>query len=232
MSKENLEKLNESLVQHFKETGVKNAYYYAPLFDYYWNQPDKIGICNLEPYSNDNGDNLLGIKKVDDKVIVDYWYNAPTIQRTLKIFQLITKKIETEADVSEKDLAACDNKKVDEVVTKDLGASLYFNFRLTVGNGSSEHSKEIIDFYKDPFYQNYYKNFVKETELGMLIVTGETGCKVINMLYPDLNLEYRGAPKKSDGVLFCSMPHPTARNYSNEELIKDLNEFFDYYWAN
>lgn len=50
MSKESLKKLNESLIQHFKENGVENAYYYEPLFDHYWQQKDKIGICNLESY--------------------------------------------------------------------------------------------------------------------------------------------------------------------------------------
>ena len=48
MSKESLQKLNETLVHHFEETGVRNALYYEPLFDYYWEQKDKIGLCNKE----------------------------------------------------------------------------------------------------------------------------------------------------------------------------------------
>ena len=53
MSKKELQELNENLVQHFKETGVKNALYYEPLFDYYWEQKDKIGLCNLESYDKE-----------------------------------------------------------------------------------------------------------------------------------------------------------------------------------
>ena len=33
MSKESLTKLNEALIKHFKETGIKNAYYYEPVSD-------------------------------------------------------------------------------------------------------------------------------------------------------------------------------------------------------
>lgn len=232
MSKESLKKLNESLIQHFKENGVENAYYYEPLFDHYWQQKDKIGICNLESYDYGLGDNLMGIKKVDDKVIVDYWYNSQTIQRTLKMFQLITKKLEGDGGwLTEKDLSDCDNKKVDEVVTRDLGSSLYFNFRLTVGDHVNENTAQILNFYKDSFYQEYYRNFVKESELDMLIVTGKTGCDLINMIYPELKLEYNGIPKRNnDGVLICSAKHPAARDYSNAEMIQNVNEFFDCYW--
>ena len=52
MSKESLEKLNQSLLKHFEETGVKNAFYYAPVDDHYWNKREnakRIAFCNLEP---------------------------------------------------------------------------------------------------------------------------------------------------------------------------------------
>ena len=38
MSKESLEKLNQTLLEHFEETGVENAIYYEPLFEHYWSQ--------------------------------------------------------------------------------------------------------------------------------------------------------------------------------------------------
>lgn len=66
MSKEVLSELNQSLLRHFKEKGIENAFYYEPLFDYYWLQKDKIGICNLEPYDNGSHENLMGLKKVDN----------------------------------------------------------------------------------------------------------------------------------------------------------------------
>lgn len=229
MSKEVLSELNQSLLRHFKEKGIENAFYYEPLFDYYWLQKDKIGICNLEPYDNGSRENLMGLKKVDNEVI-DYWYCSKTFQRTLKMFQLITKKLETGGDVTEKDLAECDNKNVDMVVEKDLGTSLYFNFRLTVGKHSKESTDEIVEFYNDSFYQEYFRNFVKATELNMLIVTGQTGCALMNKIYPDLHLEYNKEPKRLENLLICSAPHPAARNYSNKDLVDNINYFFDCYW--
>lgn len=229
MSKEVLSELNQSLLRHFKEKGIENAFYYEPLYDYYWLQKEKIGICNLEPYDNGSGENLMGLKKVDNEVI-DYWYGSKTFQRTLKMFQLITKKLETGGDVTEKDLAECDNKNVDMVVEKDLGTSLYFNFRLTVGKHSKESTDEIVEFYNDSFYQEYFRNFVKATELNMLIVTGQTGCALMNKIYPDLHLEYNKEPKRLENLLICSAPHPAARNYSNKDLVDNINYFFDCYW--
>lgn len=229
MSKEVLSELNQSLLRHFKEKGIENAFYYEPLFDYYWLQKEKIGICNLEPYDNGSHENLMGLKKVDNEVI-DYWYGSKTFQRTLKMFQLITKKLETGGDITEKDLAECDNKNVDMVVEKDLGTSLYFNFRLTVGKHSKESTDEIVEFYNDSFYQEYFRNFVKATELNMLIVTGQTGCALMNKIYPDLHLEYNKEPKRLENLLICSAPHPAARNYSNKELVDNINYFFDCYW--
>lgn len=229
MSKEVLSELNQSLLRHFKEKGIENAFYYEPLYDYYWLQKEKIGICNLEPYDNGSHENLMGLKKVDNEVI-DYWYGSKTFQRTLKMFQLITKKLETGGDVTEKDLAECDNKNVDMVVEKDLGTSLYFNFRLTVGKHSKESTDEIVEFYNDSFYQEYFGNFVKATELNMLIVTGQTGCALMNKIYPDLHLEYNKEPKRLENLLICSAPHPAARNYSNKELVDNINYFFDCYW--
>lgn len=229
MSKEVLSELNQSLLRHFKEKGIENAFYYEPLYDYYWLQKEKIGICNLEPYDNGSHENLMGLKKVDNEVI-DYWYGSKTFQRTLKMFQLITKKLETGGDVTEKDLAECDNKNVDMVVEKDLGTSLYFNFRLTVGKHSKESTDEIVEFYNDSFYQEYFRNFVKATELNMLIVTGQTGCALMNKIYPDLHLEYNKEPKRLENLLICSAPHPAARNYSNKDLVDNINYFFDCYW--
>lgn len=229
MSKEVLSELNQFLLRHFKEKGIENAFYYEPLFDYYWLQKEKIGICNLEPYDNGSHENLMGLKKVDNEVI-DYWYGSKTFQRTLKMFQLVTKKLETGGYVTEKDLAECDNKNVDMVVEKDLGTSLYFNFRLTVGKHSKESTAEIVEFYNDSFYQEYFRNFIKATELNMLIVTGQTGCALMNKIYPDLHLEYNKAPKRLENLLICSAPHPAARNYSNKDLVDNINYFFDCYW--
>ena len=75
----------------------------------------------------------------------------------------------------------------------------------------------------------YFRRFVKESELKMLIITGETGVNVINKIYPELNLIWSDEmqAKRYDGVLFCPMQHPSRISY--KKIADDLNYFFDLY---
>lgn len=225
MSKENLEKLNDKLLQHFKETGVENAYYYEPLFEYYWQLGEKIGLCNLESYDK----SMTGIHKVTANLILDYWYNSQTIQKSLKMFQAITWKLENERDITEDIIKSFDNTDWEKAI-EDMGSGLYFNLRLTTGNQVQEDKKGIEDFYKDPFYAEYFREFVNAAELDMLIITGETGVKTINKIYPELNLVWGDEmeAKVYDNVLFCPAPHPSRESY--KKMADDLNYFFDLFF--
>ena len=224
MSKESLQKLNETLIQHFKETGVKNALYYEPLFDYYWEQKDKIGLCNLESYDKE----IQGINRISAERILDYWSNAQTLQKSLKIFQAINWKLENENYITEEQIKLFDNKNWENAID-EMGCSLYFNLRLTIGSQVNEDKKGITEFYNDSFYADYFRRFVKESELKMLIITGETGVNIINKIYPELNLIWSDEmqAKRYDGVLFCPMQHPSRISY--KKITDDLNYFFDLY---
>ncbi len=226
MSKENLEKLNNKLLQHFKETGVENAYYYEPLFEYYWQLGEKIGLCNLESYDK----SMTGIHKVTANLILDYWYNSQTIQKSLKMFQAITWKLENESDYITEDIIKSFDNTAWEKAIEDMGLGLYFNLRLTTGNQVQEDKKGIEDFYKDPFYAEYFREFVNAAELDMLIITGETGVKTINKIYPELNLVWGDEmeAKVYDNVLFCPAPHPSRESY--KKMADDLNYFFDLFF--
>lgn len=227
MSKEGLQKLNAELLNHFKETGVTNAYYYEPLFDYYWEQKDKIGLCNLESYDN----TIPGITKVTAEGILSYWYNSTTIQKSLKMLQAVTWKLENETYIEEQTIKSFDNKDWEKAI-EDMGCSLYFNLRLTTSNQVNADEKGMDEFYRDPFYADYFRRFVKETELDMLIVTGEIGVNAVNKIYPDLNLVWGDDMKAKlyDGVLFCPAPHPSRESY--KKMADDLNYFFDLYYEN
>lgn len=224
MSKKELQELNENLVQHFKETGVKNALYYEPLFDYYWEQKDKIGLCNLESYDKE----IQGINRISAERILDYWSNAQTLQKSLKIFQAINWKLENENYITEEQIKLFDNKNWENAID-EMGCSLYFNLRLTIGSQVNEDKKGITEFYNDSFYADYFRRFVKESELKMLIITGETGVNIINKIYPELNLIWSDEmqAKRYDGVLFCPMQHPSRISY--KKITDDLNYFFDLY---
>ena len=224
MSKESLQKLNESLILHFKETGVKNALYYEPLFDYYWEQKDKIGLCNLESYDKE----IKGINKISAERILDYWSNSRTLQKSLKIFQATNWKLENEDYITEEQIKLFDNKNWENAID-EMGCSLYFNLRLTIGSQVNEDKKGIAEFYNDSFYADYFRRFVKESELKMLIITGEIGVNIINKIYPELNLIWSDEmqAKRYDGVLFCPMQHPSRISY--KKIADDLNYFFDLY---
>lgn len=227
MSKESLEKLNKSLLKHFEETGVKNAIYYEPLFEHYWSQEHKIGICNLESYDQ----TITGINKATYKFFLDYWSGAQTIRKTFKIFQAITWKLENEDWINENIIKSFDSKDIESEV-ENLGCGLYFNLRLTIGNQVDEDTKAIIDFYKDPFYAEYFRKFIKESELDMLIITGETGVNQINKIFPELNLVWSGKEMQAkvyDNVLFCPAVHPSREGY--KQMADDLNYFFDEYFT-
>lgn len=225
MSKKELKELNEKLEQHFKETGIKDALYYAPLFDYYWAQKDKIGLCNLESYDKE----IQGINKISAERILDYWSNARTIQKSLKIFQAINWKLENKSSITEEQIKQFNNKNW-ETAIDEMGCSLYFNLRLTIGSQVNEDTKGIVEFYNDPFYAEYFRNFIKAAELKMLIVTGETGVNILNQIYPELNLVWADEmqAKWYDGVLFCPMHHPSRISY--KKIADDLDYFFDLYF--
>ena len=224
MSKKELQKLNETLIQHFKETGIKDALYYEPLFDYYWEQKDKIGLCNLESYDKE----IQGINRISAERILDYWSNAQTLQKSLKIFQAINWKLENENYITEEQIKLFDNKNWENAID-EMGCGLYFNLRLTIGSQVNEDKKGITEFYNDSFYADYFRRFVKESELKMLIITGETGVNIINKIYPELNLIWSDEMqvKWHDGVLFCPMQHPSRISY--KKITDDLNYFFDLY---
>lgn len=224
MSKENLNILNQELIKHFKETEIHDALYYEPLFDYYWEQKDKIGLCNLESYDKE----IHGINKISAERILDYWSKAQTIQKSMKIFQAINWILENETWISENQIKQIDNNNWQKAID-EMGCGLYFNLRLTIGSQVNEDKKGISEFYNDPFYADYFRKFVKATELKMLIITGETGVNIINKIYPELKLVWADEmqAKVYDNVLFCPMQHPSRISY--KKIADDLNYFFDLY---
>ena len=121
-----------------------------------------------------------------------------------------------------------DNKNWENAID-EMGCGLYFNLRLTIGSQVNEDKKGIAEFYNDSFYADYFRRFVKESELKMLIITRETGVNDINKIYPELNLIWSDEmqAKRYDGVLFCPMQHPSRISY--KKIADDLNYFFDLY---
>ena len=92
--------------------------------------------------------------------------------------------------------------------------------------------KGITEFYSDSFYADYFKKFIKASEIKMLIITGETGVTIVNKIYPELKLEWSNEmqAKIYGETLFCTMQHPSRISY--KKIAEDLNYFFDLYFDN
>ena len=85
MSKQSLESVNARLIKHFKETGIENACYYAPVCpsEYWGDYHKKIAFCNLEPYNTKNdSDKVKGIVPLDEDRLYSHWFFGKTTERT------------------------------------------------------------------------------------------------------------------------------------------------------
>lgn len=96
MSKESLEKLNKTLLKHFEETGVKDAFYYAPVDDRYWKQKEpakRIAFCNLEPYKKDDSSPLDGYELLSKETLYDSWFYTNTPGRIFVFNYFLSKAL-------------------------------------------------------------------------------------------------------------------------------------------
>lgn len=220
MSKESLTKLNEALIKHFKETGIKNAYYYEPVSDIYWNKTTtskRVAFCNLEPYSKQNGDGVNGIVPLDKNTLYDSWFYTKNPSKIFAMNYYLSQALyEGNYDICEEDIrqAVSKNNRNENAIWEDFDNSLYFNFRYTCSKTVNADNAYIVNLYNDPFYCQHYRDFVNAAEIDILVVGGEVGCNLLNKIYPDLHLTYKGSPEKYNDRIFVSMEHPSRIGYA------------------
>lgn len=145
------------------------------------------------------------------------------------MFQGINWILKKGEDIDETTIQSFDNKNWENAID-EFGCGIYFNLRLTTGSQVDADKKAINDFYNDQFYIDYYRQFIKATEIQMLFITGEIGVNAINKIYPELNLVWGNEMKAKvfDNILFCPAPHPSREGY--KKMADDLNYFFDEYF--
>ncbi|MCH5282025.1 MAG: hypothetical protein J1E59_00035 [Treponema sp.] len=228
MSKDALEKVNKRLLQHFKETGVENAYYYAPVDDHYWQKTatsKRVAFCNLEPYTRGHGDVKQGYVLLDKETLYESWFYTRTSGKVIAMNYCLSKVLYDGEEISESDIRTIvlsRGHKEDEL-WEDFDYSLYFNFRHTCSKTVRADTAAIARLYNDPFYCQHYRDFVAAAEIDILIVGGKYGCNLLNKIYPDLHLQYKGKPAKYDGRIFVSMKHPSRISYADMvETIYDI----------
>ena len=235
MSKENLEAVNTRLVEHLEETGVKDACYYAPVYEDYWFSKKKIAFCNLEPYSVDESvDTIKGIQLLDEKRLYNSWFHAKTTNNTFLLNYVLCRHLEDNQPVSEETFRQirAEAKENPEAWHGNMcdapygfDRSLYFNCRYTQSPTVNEDKGYTVNAYKkDSFYVQHFKDFVKASELDVLVLGGKESFEVVTLVYPELNekLTFGGDSVLHDGILFVSMTHPSRIGF--DEMASVVNK--------
>lgn len=158
MSKEDLNLVNEKLIKHLQETGVENAFYYAPTDDHYWHKTEsskRVAFCNLEPYKKENGEGVKGYVKLDKETLYDSWFYTKTPSKIFAMNYYLSKALyDGNSDICEEDIkeAVSKSKRDEDALWEDFDNSLYFNFRYTCSDSVDADSAHIVKMYNDPFY--------------------------------------------------------------------------------
>lgn len=232
MSKETLEAVNARLVEHLKETGIKDACYYAPVFDDYWFAQKKIAFCNLEPYSVDGAENTIkGIQLLDEQRLYNSWFHKPTAGNTILLNYILYQSLKNNQTVTVEDFdkvraeGKANPKETHGKLCDCFDQSLYFNFRYTQSPTVNEQPEHSLKAYRtDDFYVQHYKDFVKACEINVLVLGGKHALELAEIVYPELQgkLTFRGEPVLHDGVLFVSMSHPS--RIGDDEMASVVNK--------
>ena len=234
MSKQSLESVNARLIEHFKESGIENACYYAPACpsEYWGDYHKKIAFCNLEPYNTKNdSDKVKGIVPLDEDRLYSHWFFGKTTERTFFLNYALSRCLYDNLKTTEDTLLdqRDDIKENRDLwygnLCDDFDKSLYFNFRYTQSKTVNADNAYIDNAYRtDPFYCQHYRDFVKASEIDVLVVGGEVAVGLLGLIYPDLQgkLTYCGEPVLHDGVLFVSIPHPSRISYA--EMAEAINK--------
>lgn len=234
MSKEALESVNARLVEHLKEKGIKDACYYAPVCpDEYWGDyHKKIAFCNLEAYSVNGAKNTVkGIQMLDEERLYNSWFHKPTAGNTILLNYMLNRRLYDNQEISVETFSKFYNDAKKEPVfwhgtlCDNFDRSLYFNCRYTQSPTVNEDRGHTINAYRnDSFYVQHYKDFVKASEIEVLVIGGKEALEVATFVYPDLQgkLLFKGEPVFHDGVLFASMTHPS--HIKEDEMASVVNK--------
>lgn len=229
MSREELLSVNKALISHLQEKGIKDAFYYEPgKPDWYWAKENiRIGMCNLETYNKGkNDEEFHGINAVTQEILDNWSWGNKTIKNTIFLNYCIRKVLGNESNIfTEEDLRFFREETKSEKtpnskywdVYEAMDKSMYFNFRHSISKTVGADDAYLIKSYtEDNFFCKNYRDFVKASELDVVVASGETGVTLLSIIYPELKgkIQFQGEPVFHEGTLFVSVHHPSRISYA------------------
>lgn len=237
MSKEELSSVNRELISHLSEIGIKDAFYYEPGNPaWYWSKDNiRIGLCNLETYQKGiNKEEFHGINVVNQAILDNWSWGNKTIRNTYFINYCIRKGLENvHIKYTEEDLRIFREQSKSEKIPNTkywdvyeaMDKSLYFNFRHSISKTVGADDAYLVKAHsQDDVLCKNYRDFIKASELSIVVASGETGVKLLHIIYPELKskLKFCGEPIFLEKILYISIPHPSRISYA--EITNCVNK--------
>lgn len=234
MSKEQFEGVYKEWKDDIHEWGFDNHWYnYRPFKDEYWNEKNKIVICNSE-----SGDCMEENEQVLDMGMIKKWMNEdkdykrpnPTILFSMVLASALHETLDTGKTLSEVELRKL--KEDRGSLYNGLARCMYMNLRREA-NDRRKLDEVAVRKFLDPYYYSvtnknnidiqHFKDMVDALEPTVFIITGKVGYSVLYNMYnydhddlkknkQELQLDWLGVCKYKNTV-FASIKHPSMFEY-------------------
>jgi hypothetical protein len=180
MSKEIFDKASTILWGKLKEDGYSGIMQYRPFSDLYWNEKNKIVICNYE--------NLGYADSQINSISHDHFKGWITYKKSktahfTAVFANALKSIIELKDYSVKDM----RKSYWEIekIWNSMKNMVYMNIRPTSGsNGGRQNKKETHKIIRN--YKNEIKDYINSLDADVFVISSKDSVNLFNYLY---NLE-------------------------------------------
>jgi hypothetical protein len=231
LSKSGLQQINDLWAEQLCNDAPGESFLrYQPFNDAYWVEKHKLVICNLEQYGYEDE---AGEKVIDTeafKYLLEHKYR--TIRNSAILMAALYSAINTDEEVTIETIRSSYSN-----VPKLLDGcrnTMYMNLAKFPNIKSTKEDRQGIHSFLDPRFttsQNKnehhitnFKNFMRELEARILIITGETGADIFNKIYgPEFHLPF-GENVVFNNTLYISSYHPRASHFSYKYMMGIIEE--------
>jgi hypothetical protein len=176
MSKEQFEKISVNFWQKMKDENVQGIMKYKPFSDDYWNQKNKIVICNYECIgfqdSQDNNVTFSGFRGwIAAKKTKTIHYTAVFTNTLIK---LLNGETYTLSDMRNS------YKKIDEL-HKSMENVMFMNLRPTSASGSNQEINKTHQLVKK--YKAELKEYIEALDADIFVLSSKDSAMLFNFIF-------------------------------------------------